>query len=44
MFTIKVCFLIFLAQYFTQLSFDGLCSELVYTLSILMFDRCLAFA
>ena len=30
--------------YFTQLSFDGLCSKLVYTLSILLFDRCLAFA
>ena len=33
-----------LAQYFTQLSFNGLYSELVYTLSVLVFDRCLAFA
>ena len=33
-----------LAQYFTQLSFVGLCSKLVFTLSILVFDRCLAFA
>ena len=37
-------FSLFLAQYFTQISFDGLCSKLVYTQSILMFDRCLAFA
>ena len=33
-----------LAQYFTQLSFDGLCSKFVYILSILVFDLCLASA
>ena len=33
-----------LAQHFTLLSFDGLCSKFVYILSVLVFDCCLASA